>query len=357
MKVSNATILPKVYFGLHMVEGVAEYKEPKKDAFRILLSEKAIKNMDASFQGKPVYVRHVDDVDLANLQEEADGYVVRSFFNKADGKHWAEFLVVSDKGHDAIAKGWKLSNCYIPKNSAIGGQWHGVDYVKEILDGEYEHLAIVPNPRYAESIIMTPEQFKTYNFDKENELLKIANSKEGEESMLSFFKKQKVENGADLEGMSLILPKSKKEISIVELVKNADEMEMNASAEKPMCNMDHHVQVGEEKMTVNELVDRHMKMKDAFEGKKEEGAEMSEEEKAKKANEEKEAADKKANEEKKAADEKKANEEKEAEEKKKNAANFEKLKNAKDEAGPIYAPKVELNSDRVARGQSRYGSN
>lgn len=370
-KIKNASVLPKVYFGLHMAEGVAEYREPDKAPLRVLINENTIKKMDVTFRGRPVYVRHVDQVDLSNLQEEADGYVIRSFFNKADGKHWAEFIVVSDRGHDAIAKGWRLSNAYIPGSDyGVGGQWHGVDYQKEILSGEYEHLAIVDDPRYDESVVMTPEQFKNYNEEKENQLQKLANAKDkGAPGMFEIFKRTKHENSKELEGLSVKLPKSGVEMTLAKLINDMDESMNDKDAKDCYANGDHKIKVGEEEMTVNELLGKHMMMKDEMDKIKAEkdaaGEEGSEEDKKKKENEAKEADEKKANE-AKAADEKKANEAKEAEEKKANEAKesekieekkqnalyFDALKNAKAIQDPI---KVDL--EKAARGKQRYGSN
>lgn len=358
---------PQRFYGLHMVEGVAEYREPGKDSYRILVNENAIKSMDPTFDGLPVYVHHVDEVNLDDLGKadpktgeiKEDGYVIRSFFNQADGKHWAEFLVVTEKGYDAIVrKKWKLSNAYIPREMRGGGQWHGVDYAKEVVRGEYEHLAIVPNPRYAESIILTPEQFKAYNEDKEIELSKLKNSKEENKKMskFKFWKREKVENSTDLEGVHVTLPKSGKEISIETLIKNADDMQVAENSEDGiMANGDHKVMFGEHKMSVNELVEKHKQACNELEEMKKKNVSPGEDEAAKKkalelaAHEEKEMAEKKANEEAAA----KAAEE----EKKKNGMdNFNKLKNAQDNAKQPEV-KIDLSMDQVQRGQKRYGSN
>lgn len=331
-----------------MSEGLAEYREPDTEPYRILVLENAIKEMDTTFPGRPVYVKHVDSVDLKNLQAQADGYVVESFFNKNDGKHWAKFVIVSDKGHEAIRSGWKLSNAYVPKDFAGGGMWHGVDYAREVTRGEYDHLAIVPNPRYEESVILTPEQFKAYNETKELELARLANSNDKEMSVLNFFKKNKVENSSDMEGMSVMLPKSKKEKTIAQLVNDADDMAI--SAEKPQyANGDHKVKVGDtEEMTVNGLLDCYKSMKQELD-------------EIKKKNSDSPVAEKDPEEEKKknaeAEEEKKKNADAAAaaeEEKKTKNAHFEALKNAnqtksKDEH-------FELAEDKVARGKARYGS-
>ena len=240
-----------------MVEGVAEYAEQGKDPFRIYVGQDAINKMNPTFVGKPVYVDHVDEVDLENLQTEADGYVVKSFFNRADGKTWVEFLVVSDRGKEAIKKGWKLSNAYIPKAYAGGGENHGVQYAKEVTDGEYEHLAIVQNPRYEESVVLTPEQFVSYNEAKEAELLRLANSKETskeKEMGFKFFKRTKVENASDLEGMMVELPLSKKEMALTQIINEMDKVHNMQG----YANGDHMVKVGESEMSVNELIKKHM---------------------------------------------------------------------------------------------------
>lgn len=390
----NAKQLPKVYFGLHMAEGVAEYREDGQDPYRICINENTLKDMDATFRGRPVYVRHVEDVNLDTLQTDADGYVVRSFFNQADGKHWVEFLVVSDRGHEAVRNGWRLSNAYKPKGFAGGGQWHGVDYQKEITKGEYEHLAIVPNPRYEESKILTPEQFKLYNSDKELELLRIANSKGEKMSPLSFFKKTKVENAGDFENTTVILPQSKVEKTIAQLVNEADGQLMEKEKSPQMANGDHRVKVGEEEMSLNDLLAKHAHMCQAYnemkakyepEAEKENGeGDDTPEEKAAKADAEKGPdKDAKYNKEGEGMDqlkpesksvnpsddvEKKKNEEKpeekadKPEDKKKNrymknektSPHFDALKNA---PMTVIKDPVRLNLNQMARGKAKYGSN
>ena len=276
MKIENASQKPKVYYGLHFAPGVAEYKESGEQAQRIFLNEETLKKMDATFAGCPVYVQHVEEVDLKNIQHEADGYVVESFYNNVDGKHWAKFIIVSDKGHEAISKGWKLSNCYVGKTFTGGGEWHGVSYQREVTNGEFEHLAIVDNPRYSESIVLSPEQFKEYNNKKSQELSRIANSKESTPmSVFKFFKKERVENATDLEATSVQLPESKEEKTIAECIAIADKF-INMQG---YCNMDHMVKLdngeaGVEEMSVNDLVKKHMDMKNELDAMKKKNADL-----------------------------------------------------------------------------------
>lgn len=270
MKIQNAQ--GKIYYGLHFYPGVAEYAEAGKDPFRVFLNEDTLRSMDASFAGRPVFVLHVDGVepDIDVLRGEADGWVIESFYNANDGKHWCKFIVCSERGEQAVSQGMKLSNCYLPKKYGKGGLWNGIPYNKQVDEGEYEHLAIVPNPRYEESIILTPEEFKAYNEDKKLELSKIAN--QGEPMKFKFFKRAKVENSLDLEETMVELPKTKREVSLSALINEMDEHESKKpkDGEAQMANDDHHVELGEgKKMSVKELKDcynalvaEHSKVKD-----------------------------------------------------------------------------------------------
>lgn len=367
--ITNASSFPEVYYGLHMVPGVAEYAEPDREPYRIFVDEETTKKMDPTFEGKPVYVEHVDEVNLSRLQSEADGYVVESFYNQLDGKHWAKFIVVSDKGKKAIRNGFQLSNAYVPKSFSDGGLWHGVQYVKEVTNAEYEHLALVKNPRYEESIILTPEEFKKYNEDKESELKKLANSKEehkGEKKMglsLKFFKKAKVENALDIESTVVELPTSKKEMTIADLVTKMDKIENMMGYAHP----EHMVKVGENEMSVkdacNELL-KLRKMHDEMSDKEHEAEEKEHMEKMANDPEEKstvEAGEKDLGDHggDKHLNEEEEKEEKEMAAKKKNE--IEKKVNALKKAGPhlqnqTNTVKVDLAMDQVRRGKARYGS-
>lgn len=180
----NEKRYPERYYARHIKEGLVHYFEKGEDKLYLVTNE-ALKKMNPSFEGKPVFVRHVEDVNMETLKEDADGYVVKSFYNEFDGAWWVELLIVSDKGHEAVEKGWVVSNAYVPTELGAGSVYHDINYHKEVKNGKYEHLAIVPNPRYEESVIMSPEEFKNYNEGKEQELKQLKNSKENEEMEIS----------------------------------------------------------------------------------------------------------------------------------------------------------------------------
>lgn len=245
----------QIFYGMHFYPGVAQY-DTDEGSFRVFVNEATIRKLNPTFAGRPVFVEHVDEVDndVNQLRNEADGWVVESFFNEADGKTWVKFLICSDRGLAAIRRGYRLSNAYIPLLIDTEATWNGVDYQKTVTGGEFEHLAIVKNPRYEESVIMTPDEFKAYNSKLKTELIKLANSKtkKGENTMaLKLFKRAKLENTIDIESTVVELPKSKKEISIAQLVNDHDAiLNMNGYA-----NGDHMVKVNDkDEMSVNDLV-------------------------------------------------------------------------------------------------------
>jgi hypothetical protein len=297
----------KIFYGMHFYPGVAEYQEPGKRPYRVFLNEATIRSMDPTMAGRPVFVQHVDEVeqDIDVLRSEADGWVIESFYNQADGKHWAKFIVVSEKGERAIKQGMALSNCYVPKSFGSGGTWNGIDFEKEIKGGEYEHLAIVSNPRYEESVILTPEQFKKHNEENLVELKRLSNNNARRGSIMKFFKRAKVDNAADIEELSVVLPKSGREVSIAQLIndadrayqttKNDDSSSSSSSSgsssgsapkldpggvasikkafgneegekDKSMAHPEHWVKMKDGSMcNVSDLLDRHEKMKDELE--------------------------------------------------------------------------------------------
>lgn len=369
---TNAKTFPEVWYGLHFCPGVAEYTEPNKEPYRVFISEETAKQMDPTFAGKPVYLEHVDAVNLEKLQNEADGYVAESFYNPADGKHWVKFIVVSDRAKQALQSGYRLSNAYVPLQLAAGGLWHAVEFSKEIINAEYEHLAIVKNPRYEESIILSPEEFKKYNEEKDLELKRLANSTdstEGENNMgLNFFKRSKIENGID-ESTMVELPKSKKEMKLVDVITEMDKVVNMAGYASP----EHMVKLHDDsEMSVGELLKRHkdacneleeMKKKDdaASEkgGEPGKGADDDEDMKKNDPNQDSTIDAGVKSVDSRGGDKHLGNEDDEGEEemKKKNAREKAlRLKNA----GPkevVMTNKVDLTHDKVARGKSRYGSN
>lgn len=357
---ANSKTYGKVYFGLHMAEGVADYNDPGFTG-RVLVLDNALDRMDPTFTGKPVFVHHVSKTDPEMAEAEADGWVIKSFRNKFDGKRWTKFIVTSDEAKDKIAQGWRLSNCYGGVDRGPGGEWHAVPYDAQIKNAEYRHLAIVPNPRYTESIILTEEEFDAYNSRLEKERGQFSNST-GDTTMKGFLKLiagkltmfnstgVTAEKAKELETAIQAMPiqlASGRELSFeaaVTELSNADdkakaEKEAEEKGEYPMANEHHMVEIGDQKMNVGAL-------KSAY------NALLAEKQEAAKAAEDKEKEHQNAMEAaKKDFDTKLAAAKKEAVEKQKN---FDDLANAN--KTKTETPTVAIRADGVELGRQRYGS-
>lgn len=306
---SNAKQEPRIYYARHIAPGVCGYEDET-----VFLAEDALRKMDSTFAGKPVYVNH-QKVNLENLQKEADGYVVESFYLPEDGQHWAKIIVVSDKGHEAVGKGWAVSNAYIPDAFGAGGEWHNLPYNREITDAHYTHLAIVENPRYEEATIMTPEDFKTYKESKREQLKQLENSKtkEGEKRMnWKLFEKKEVANSEDIANKVVELSNGST-VSIGEMI-NAVEEDLKKE-KKDKCNdtLEEVVKVNGEDMKVGDLVkayEKTAKKNEDEEDKEKKDAEdkdedKKEDKKASKKNESEEDKEKKDSEDEDKKEEKK----------------------------------------------------
>lgn len=321
----NASDYPSFYYARHMQPGIAGYENET-----ILVDTDSLKEMIPTFVGKPIVVLH-KDINLDNL-ESKDGTVIESFYNELDGWLWAKCLIETDAARQAITQGWSVSNCYLPTQSGAGGKHLNVSYDRKIVNAEFKHLAIVPNPRYENAKIYTPDQFKAYQAEQKERLTQLQNSKETKK-MFKLFKNEKKEVSQIDEDTMLTLENGK-DVSLKEMinaVQNAeDKKKGDEEAEKEgeeKVNMDSEVCVGESKMPIRELVNKY----NAAMKKNSDAEEAERAEKAKSAKEKKE-------------------EEKEMEN---SVDHFSILMNA---ARKMDQTVVTTNSDKVQRGKDLYGT-
>jgi hypothetical protein len=144
-KKSNASDWPSMYTCRLIEPGLVDYTD--LGAGIQLLKKEAIDKFVNSFIGKPVIVLH-QDVNPENMARKAQGYITAVKYNSADGRYYADFLIINDRAKELIVNGYSTSTCYTATSLKEGGEWHGLKYNSEILDGVPEHLALVPNPRY-----------------------------------------------------------------------------------------------------------------------------------------------------------------------------------------------------------------
>lgn len=373
-EIKNVSQMPRIFYAKHMRPGLAGYENET-----ILVDFDGIKAMAPSMVGKPVYIHH-QDVNVDSLKQDACGYVTDSFYNENDGWFWCKFLAIDDAAHEVVAKKWSVSNAYIPTDWSESGKHNNVDYDRKMLNGEFTHLALVPNPRYEEACIMSPEDFKLYQEIKKAQLAELKNSKPDEQiilteqkPMLKFFKtsKQEITNADEITDDTFVefqgrkisvkdlneIMNAKKNDMRSEMRKNKDEDEDKAKEEREneVFDMD-----GED-VTMNELKDCYRASKKMKKnGKKAKENDYEDDEKETKAeereNDDSEEDDDEDDDGRDGGENRKKDEEgrKDNKKEKKNSKYFNEMRNAhlNQEVRRVV---IETPMDKLARGRSIFG--
>lgn len=125
------------------------------DVGNVLVRKEVLDKMANSFVGKPVVNEEHKDVSPADFRlGKADG-IVNSVWYDTDGKFHCAYQVWDSNTRTNIKNGYQVSCAYKVLRWGSGGVHNNIPYDREVLDGEYTHLAIVSNPRY--------EDVKIYN--------------------------------------------------------------------------------------------------------------------------------------------------------------------------------------------------
>ncbi len=105
-----------------------------------------------TFVGCPVIIDHKDDI----AEDDSVGTINTIWFSAEDGWYWCSGILTDPKAIELIENGYNVSCQYriTEYSENTEGKLHNANpYDKEILDGVFEHLAIVENPRYEDAFI------------------------------------------------------------------------------------------------------------------------------------------------------------------------------------------------------------
>lgn len=99
-----------------------------------------------TLRNKPVTINHKDNIG----DDDKVGEVFNVWFNPEDGWYWCDGIITDETAQNLIQnKKWSVSCSYdFTKYDDNGGTENNIPYDIEFLDGEFNHLAIVNNPRY-----------------------------------------------------------------------------------------------------------------------------------------------------------------------------------------------------------------
>ena len=161
-EIQNHAQFGKMFRGCHLEPGVVHYEGLEnpithEKGMTLYVDREAIAKLRETFVGKPVYnfMHPAEDVKPEDItQGKAVGVVIGNQ-GMADGWDWASFMVWDTEAEKNCTNGqFALSCSYVPEIDATPGIWHNIPYDGKVIGGEYEHLAIVPNPRYEGSQIL-----------------------------------------------------------------------------------------------------------------------------------------------------------------------------------------------------------
>jgi predicted Zn-ribbon and HTH transcriptional regulator len=133
--------------------GLVSYQD--SDAGICRLDKEVIDAMLPSFVGCPVTIDHVEDskAEILNGTDPAvkgkkKGTVTRAWWNAETGQYDCSFTVEDPEAEKAVQNGYSGSCAYNVSETGPAGELHAMAYNETILGGEFEHLALVTNPRY-----------------------------------------------------------------------------------------------------------------------------------------------------------------------------------------------------------------
>jgi hypothetical protein len=147
------------------------------------VTKEALDKFVQSFVACPVIVKH-KKLTKDNVDDERVGVVNSVWFDANDAWFYCDGVIYDTDAIRKIENGWSVSCTYdMTESTGESGEWHNIHFDDELLNGVFQHLAIVPNPRYEDATI-------------------IFNSKDREDDMLfKLFSGKKIQNSNEEEKM------------------------------------------------------------------------------------------------------------------------------------------------------------
>lgn len=349
-----------------MRRGLVKYPEET-----ILVNQNALEKLAKTSYGIPVVIEHPGvKITPENFKDiPVHGRVADMTYDEKTDEWMINFVVDTQEAVDCLNSGWGVSTAWIGENYGPSGTYNAMPYDRELLEGKYEHLAIVKDPRYemAKGPVFYNSKNSLQEKSKGSNIIDNSQKTGSKKMLFKLFRmiKEEIKTNENesymlnIAGQDVPLANVLEEMKAMEEKKNAEDKDKEEE-EKKALNGDDMVEYNGQKMTVNELVEKYNCMKKNSEGTKGLKKFAEEEEKEEAHKDEKE--EEKENEETKEEKEKKENEDKEKDEDAKQNAlkekeRFDALKETHDNAHSdlVNEEFVTLKQRREA-GNERYGS-
>lgn len=139
--------------------GLVNYDDSGKGT--VLVKKEVLDRMAQTLVDKPVINNEHRDVSPDDYKNgKNDGIVKSVSYNAATGWFEGVMSVWDQETKKNCRNGFATSCAYNVKDWGPGGIHNNISYDAEVLDGKYEHLAIVPNPRYEGATISLMQNSK-----------------------------------------------------------------------------------------------------------------------------------------------------------------------------------------------------
>lgn len=348
-----------------ILPGLVHYEDLKNSAGEsvggnVLVRKETLDRMAASLEGKPIINWDHRKVSPEDFKKgRAQGIIIGpALFNAATGWYHAKGLVWDESTRKNIENGFSISCAYNVNEWGDGPGTHNqVPYEREVKNGTYTHIAVVPTPRY------------------DGARIEILNSTGGKTmSFLSLFRKDKPEEKIEIDMATEVSLENGSKVSLETLTASykAEEAKKQELLNKSLED-DRVVEINGKKVTIKELKNAHLAMYNEAEKKDLEekhnsgshstrlsncamcNAAAEQEKKDKDQDEQKNAVA--AAEAKRKEEEEHKNAAKTAEEKAKDLAakKAQELENARAAGGVVKMPEMKSVHQLMKEGEERYG--
>jgi hypothetical protein len=259
----------------------------------ILVGKAALEQLAPTMMGVPVVLDHPNDkITDANIGSlPVVGRVADMHWDEEEGVWLAHFVVDDEAAVKLLESGYGVSTAWYGLKYGAGGTYNNIVFDRELLEGKYEHLAIVSQPRYEMAVDPIFMNSKDGQNDRVNNIIKTDNSKRSVSMIGKVFRKLiSREEIMVNSGEQVVVEVDGKDVPLADVI--ADAAKKNSIFDRKV-NGEDTFEVDGESLTINALVEayRNAKKKNEDESKEEEDAEEKKL-KEKKENEDKEAADK-----------------------------------------------------------------
>jgi hypothetical protein len=266
----------------------------------ILVTKQTLEALKQSAIGIPVIIDHPETPITAETIKTMPvvGRVADLHYDESGELYYAHFVIDDAEALKLIESGYGVSTAWYGDKYAGPGTFNNMPYDRELLEGRYEHLAIVQTPRY--EMAVNPIFMNSIAGHSDNAGDKLINENKRSISMIGKVWKKltsreeiKVNSGEEysIEVDGLEVPLSEAIAAIAALKKNEKE-DKEKEENKKKLNGEDTVDVDGEEMTVNELVAAYKKTKDAAKKNEDEEKTETKDEEKKENTDDKDADDK-----------------------------------------------------------------